>query len=836
MDQDSVHMVAASKVPMLKLGVETVIALTTDEKAQRRNKPEIDTLSLVDLYNNLKIYEPKVKRTSSLNTNTQNVAFVSSNSTSNTNRAVNIVHFATTSNTQATVVNSTTIDNLSDDVIYDFFASQPNSPHLDNEDLQQIHPYDLEEIDLRWQMAMLSMRARRFLKNTGRKFSMNGTETIRFDKLKVECFNCDKRGHFAKECRALRNQVNRHKESTRRTVPMETPNSSALVSCDGLGGYDWSDQAEEGPTNFALMAYSLTSSNLRTSEINAITYTTGLESVKAKLLVYNKNESVYEEDIKLLKRKIHLREVAITELRRKLELANKNEIQLTVENFENSSKSLSKLLDYQIADKCKASLGYNAIPPPYTGNFMPPKPNLSFSNLEEFVNKLIVSESIVKKLVVNTSKAKASKDKPKVGTCPILQIIKKLMEDMLPLEREFSVARTPQPNGVAERKNRILIEAARTMLADSKLPTTFGLKRTPTLGFMRPFGCPVIILNTKDHLGKFDDKDDEGFFIGYSINSKSSRVFNSGTRIVEENLHIKFSKNTPNIARSRPNWIFDIDALTKSMNYKPVVAGNYTFNFLSNHEDNDEMADMNNLDTTIQVSPTLTIRIRKDHLLNQVIGDVQSAIQTRNMSKNFEENWLFLAYASFKDFVVYQMDVKSAFLYGKIEKEVYVYQPLGFEDPDFPNKVYKVEKPLYGLHQALRAWNETLLTYLLDYEFYRGKIDKTLFIRRHKDDIFLVQVYVDDIIFGSTKKELCNAFKKMMHEKSQMSSMEELIFFLGLQMKQKQDCKFISQDKYVVEILKKYGFLEVKNASTPMETQKHLLKDEEGEEVDVHMY
>nr|GEY31865.1 copia protein [Tanacetum cinerariifolium] len=261
-----------------------------------------------------------------------------------------------------------------------------------------------------------------------------------------------------------------------------------------------------------------------------------------------------------------------------------------------------------------------------------------------------------------------------------------------------------------------------------------------------------------------------------------------------------------------------------------------TFDLSSNHEDNDEMADMNNLDTTIQVSPTLTIRIHKDHPLNQVIGDVQSAIQTRNMSTNLEEHWLFLAYASFKDFVVYQMDVKSAFLYGKIKEEVYVCQPLGFEDLDFPNKVYKVEKPLYGLHQAPRAGYKTLLTYLLGNEFHRGKIDKTLFIRRHKDDIFLVQVYVDDIIFGSTKKELCNAFKKMMHEKFQVSSMEELIFFLGLQVKQKQDEKFISQDKYVVEILKKYGFLEVKNASTPMETQKHLLKDEDGKELDVHMY
>nr|GEX69647.1 hypothetical protein [Tanacetum cinerariifolium] len=210
-----------------------------------RNKPEIDTLSLDDLYNNLKIYKPEVKGTSSSNTNTQNVAFVSSNSTNNTNGAVNTANGVTTASTQATAVNSTTIDNLSDPVIFSLFASQLNSPQLDNEDLQQIHPNDLEEMDLRWQMAMLTMRARRFLKNTGRKFSMNGNEIIGFDKSKVECYNCHKRGHFARECRAPRSQDTKHKESTRKTVPVETPASSALVSCDGLRGYDWSDQAEE---------------------------------------------------------------------------------------------------------------------------------------------------------------------------------------------------------------------------------------------------------------------------------------------------------------------------------------------------------------------------------------------------------------------------------------------------------------------------------------------------------------------------------------------------------------------------------------------------------------
>ncbi|GJZ10748.1 putative ribonuclease H-like domain-containing protein [Tanacetum coccineum] len=319
-------------------------------------------------------------------------------------------------------------------------------------------------------------------------------------------------------------------------------------------------------------------------------------------------------------------------------------------------------------------------------------------------------------------------------------------------------------------------------------------------------------------------------------------------------------------------------------------------------EDVGAEVDMNNLDAFMPISPIPTTRVHKDHPVKQIIGDLNSAPQTRRMIKNLEEHeepkkvihalkdpswieamqeellqfklqevwtlvelpngkraigtkWvfrnkkdergiviknkarlvaqgytqeegidydevftpvarieairLFLAYASFKDFVVYQMDVKSAFLY---------------------------EKALYGLHQAPRAWYETLSTYLLDNGFQRGKIDKTLFIKRDKGDILLVQVYVDDIIFVSTKKTLCTEFEKMMHKNFQMSSMGELTFFLGLQVKQKENGVFISQDKYVTEILNKFGFTDVKTAKTPMETQKPLLKDEDEEEVDVHLY
>ncbi|GJU89859.1 putative ribonuclease H-like domain-containing protein [Tanacetum coccineum] len=194
---------------------------------------------------------------------------------------------------------------------------------------------------------------------------------------------------------------------------------------------------------------------------------------------------------------------------------------------------------------------------------------------------------------------------------------------------------------------------------------------------------------------------------------------------------------------------------------------------------------------------------------------------------------LFLAFASFMGFTVYQMDVKSAFLYGNITEEVYVKQPPGFEDPAHPNKVYRVVKALYGLHQAPRAWYERLSTFLLKHGYRRGAIDKTLFIKKDRRDIMLVQVYVDDIIFGSTKSSMVKDFEDLMQKEFKMSSMGELTFFLGLQVKQSNGGIFLSQDKYVKDILNKFDFRTIKPASTPIEAHKSLGKDEEGEDVDL---
>ncbi|GJS77726.1 ribonuclease H-like domain-containing protein [Tanacetum coccineum] len=196
---------------------------------------------------------------------------------------------------------------------------------------------------------MLTMRARRFLNKTRKKINANGSETIGFNKSKVECYNCHKRSHIARECRAPRE--NRNREPVRRNVIVETIETKALVAQDGLG-YDWSDQAKEGPINFALMAYtssgsSSSSSSDSKSQLNVEAYKAGLESIEAKLDVYKKNEVVFEEDIKILKLDIMLRDNALTELRKKFEKAEKerDDLKLTLNKFENSFKNLSKLLE-----------------------------------------------------------------------------------------------------------------------------------------------------------------------------------------------------------------------------------------------------------------------------------------------------------------------------------------------------------------------------------------------------------------------------------------------------------------------------------------------------------
>ncbi|GJS23854.1 putative ribonuclease H-like domain-containing protein, partial [Tanacetum coccineum] len=401
------------------------------------------------------------------------------------------------------------------------------------------------------------------------------------------------------------------------------------------------------------------------------------------------------------------------------------------------------------------------------------------------------------------------------------------------IKREFSVARTAQQNNVAERKNMTLIEAVRIMLTDLLLPN----RAIPTQQY-------ILLPLLYDSLQSSKDA-----VADYASKKTNEEPANEGERNGYANNTNKYITVSPSISTAGKKFTnaddLPTDPLIPDLEDTGIFSGAY------DDEDVGAEADLNNLETTMNVSPIPTTRIHKDHPKDQIIRDINSATQTRRMTKISEEHamieamqeellqfklqkvwtlvdlpkgkraigtkWvyrnkkdergivvrnkarlvaqgytqeegidydkvfahvarieairLFLAYASFMGFIVYQMD--------------------------FPDKVYKVEKALYGLHQAPRAWYETLSTYLLENGYRRGTIDKTLFIKKDRG---------------------------------------ELTFFLGLQVMQKDDGIFINQDKYVAGILKKFDFVTVKTVSTPVETNKALLKDEEADDVDVHFY
>nr|GEV27303.1 putative ribonuclease H-like domain-containing protein [Tanacetum cinerariifolium] len=909
-----------------------------------------------------------------------------------TNESVNDVPSVSAASTKPPASILPIMDNLSDTVIYSFFTSQSNSPQLDNDELKQIDANDLEEMDLKW--------------------SPRDT---------------------------------RNKDTQRRNVPVETSTSNALVSrCDGVSSYDWSFQANDELTNYALMAFtSLSSSSsdndvapctkacskayatlqshyekltndLRKSQFDVLSYKTSLESVEARLVIYQQNENVFKEDIKLLKLDVMLRDNALVELRKKFEKAKKESDNLkhTLKNFRLLQKNLSKLLESQITDK--TGLGYDnqvfnstvfdyeelnssesdvSVPTSpvhdryksgeedeFKGEPMPTQKAPSFvqnskhvktprtavklaehptqaENLRKdiltlrghkhswnrkacfgckslnhlikdcdfYATKMVqnpiwnyamrvnhhnsarMTHPHSKKHVVPTTvltrhmnenisylsdfeeinggyvafggNLKGSKITSKDTECVVLSSDFKLpnknhvllrvprdnnmynvdLKNIVPsgdltclfakatldesnlwhrrlghinfktmnklvkgIKREFSVATTPQQNRVAKRKNRTLIKAVRTMLADSLLPIPFWAKaiitacyvqnrvlvtkphnktpyelllgRTPSIGFMRPFGCPVTTLNTLDPLGKFNGKANEGFLIGYSVNNKAFRVFDSSTRIVQETLHINFLENQPNVAASGPIWLFDIDTLTQSMNYQPVVARNQpnsstdpqntdadaAFDDKENESEvhvspsssdkpkkHDEKAkreakgtslvdlstrfkdfsdefeefSVNNIDgvnaasasvTTVgpnstnntntfntagpsdnAVSPTFEIDDEEDVGAAADFSNLETTPKTRSMTRMVKEQG-GLNQLNDEDFHTYLPKGKRAigskwvFRNKKDERGIVIRNkarlPLGFGDPDYPDKGYKVVKALYGLHQAPRAW------------------------------------------------------------------------------------------------------------------------------------
>ena len=528
-------------------------------------------------------------------------------------------------------------------------------------------------------------------------------------------------------------------------------------------------------------------------------------------------------------------------------------------------------------------------------------------------------------------------------------------------KHNFSAPRTPQQNGVVERKNRILQEMARSMLNENGLPKYFWAEavntschivnrvlirpkmdktpyelwkgRKPNIGYFRVFGCKCFILNTKDNLGKFDAKSDVGVFLGYSTTSKAYRVFNKRTLVVEESMHVVFDETNTFVEKNLDDDDLGLEHQMSNvdLNDKEVMDEPQTSNTSQRQE---EQVDDPKQDSASYQLPK-EWRYSTSHPKDKILGDISQGVATRSSLKNVWNNlaflsqiepknfkdaendefwilamqeelnqfersdvwelvprpstqsvigtkWVFrnkrdehgvivrnkarlvaqgynqeegidyeetfapvarlesirmlLAFASHKEFILYQMDVKSAFLNGYIVEEVYVEQPPGFQDHKYPNYVFKLKKALYGLKQAPRAWYDRLSKFLLQNGFSIGKVDTTLFTKTKGVDLIIVQIYVDDIIFGSTNVSLCEEFSKCMHSEFEMSMMGELNYFLGLQIKQTKEGIFINQAKYVKDLLKKFDFEGMKPLSTPMSSSIKIDKDENGKAVDITKY
>ncbi|GJZ81570.1 putative ribonuclease H-like domain-containing protein, partial [Tanacetum coccineum] len=725
-------------------------------------------------------------------------------------------------------------------------------------DLEQIDPDDLEEMDLQWEMAMLTIRARRFIKRT--------------------------------ECRAPRNQENKGRENSRRNVTVETPIENALVAQDGIGGYDWSYQAEEEHLrNSALMEYNkfksdkgyyavplpytgnfipfkpnlmlmdeivesenmdvitiVTPSNVKKVESNhestnvknngdAVEFIPNVEdktvrpstekikfikSARERVEKGNPQQKEYKEkgvidsgcSRHMTGNKCYLTEYEDYDggfvsfgdgkvLSSDFKLLDKSQVLLRVPRKDNiysvdlksvvPTKGLTCLFAKATIDESNlwhkrlGHINFKNMNKHVRGNLVRGFPSKIFENDHSCVacqkgkqhkasykTKLVKSISKplhmlhmdlfgptnVKCLMKNSYCLVVIDDfsrfswvfflATKDETSGILKTFITEIENQLDYKREFSVARTPQQNGVAERKNKPLIEAAITMLVDSKLPTTFWAEAVNTACYvLNRVSC--YHLKYQDNLGKFDGKADGGFFVGYFVVSKAMRVFNKRTRIVEETLNIRFLENTPNVTGNGPDWLFDVDSLTISINYVPVVVGNQT-NGIAETRDNivtgqpekktePEQEYIQILEFLVML---MMMKIRFRHWLIYLMAkgplELNGSLETKKDRSNQVIFGLCIIY--------YHMDVKSAFLYGTIEEEPGMRPIL----PTFWKMDLK-EAPLIRLYSS----------------------------RRTKDGIF------------------------------------------------------ISQDKYVAEILKKFDFATVKTTSTPMEPNKALVKDEEADKVDL---
>nr|GEX68039.1 hypothetical protein [Tanacetum cinerariifolium] len=489
--------------------------------------------------------------------------------------------------------------------------------------------------------------------------------------------------------------------------------------------------------------------------------------------------------------------------------------------------------------------------------------------------------------------------------------------DSVGITHETSAAKTPQKNGVVERINHTLVEAARTMLIFSHAPLFLWAEAIatakPNISYLHVFGTHCYPKNDREDIGKLGAKGDIGFFIGYSANYVAYRVYNWRTKKIIKTLNVTFDElsampfeqnsskpglqsltsgqissgleltyDPSTITPQRPSER-DLDIIFESLHNEylggqpseaprivhvaPVIqnlqapsasmsiqdsAPTPTMSLntpISSHNVDEQsqphaqqQGNHPSLPTASTVDDVSNAMFEGDLFVNPFASPSTESVEGIDVEESFalvarmEAIRIFLAYAACKGFIVYQMDVKTAFLHGSLKEDVYMCQPEGFIDADHPSHVYKLKNALYGFKQAPRAWYDELSTFLLQNGFSKGIIDPTLFTRCFDDDILVVQVYVDDIIFGSTNPRYATLCSDLMKSRFEMSMMKKMTFFLGLQVNQSPSGIFINQSNYVNEILKKYGLNTCNIIGTPMDIKDKLDLDQIGTPVDATKY
>ncbi|GJY86316.1 putative ribonuclease H-like domain-containing protein [Tanacetum coccineum] len=686
---------------------------------------------------------------------------------------------------------------------------------------------DLEELDLRWQMAMLTAR--------------------------IECYNCHRKGHFARECRSGRSQKRRpYGDNVRSNAQTTESSSQALVAQDGLGGLctgskdfrdeviieDWTLDDEDdvcavktGNPEILLQDHVVVDSGCSSHMIGNKAYLSDYEDFNRGFVAFGsdpKGGKITGKG-KIKTANLEFDDVYfVDELNFKL--LDESQVVLRAPRKDDMySLDLKNIVPSGDNPKNVAGTGLNWM---FDLDFL--TNSMNYIPVHQEKNKGPTQEYILLPLqlhrtripvkdVVQDARAQTSEN-----ASPDKDI--QVSKDVFDKEGQHQMPEDEQ-TAFKEEKRRI---ASQKKAAQANSANQLSTDK-PFVSTDRPF--------VSTDRSKIPNVSAASTSIGENAN-ESSFVYLGGKIPIDAstlpNADLPIDPNMP-----------DLEDASDTLPNDGIFNGAY-----DDDEDVDAMADFNNMDNTIAVSPIPTLKIHKDHLKGHILGDPTSAVQTRGKiqkvssaqqalvwilvdlpfgKKPIGTKWVFRNKRDKRSIIVKnksrlvaqghrkekgidydEMDVKSSFLYGTIEKEEYVHQPLGFVDPAHPNKVYKVVKAFYGLHQAPRAWYETLSSFLLENGFRR--------------------VYVDDIIFGSTKKSMCTEFEEGMHKRFQMSSMGELTFFFGLHVKQQPNGIFISQDKYVADILKKFDFCSIKTATTPIESNKPLVKDEDGVEVDVHEY